>query len=150
MSNAYDDLRNRQQAEFNKLPIGAAFSNKQFNEMMEAWGLTENDTDKILHIGGGCYIRKTDRDLVRTTATRHHEELEAAIGSDETGEGFIYEMFLSELYNHEAGYTGDYEETLDALGYTLEEVSADERLARGLMKAWETIIEEERRKHEEE
>lgn len=150
MSNAYDDLRNRQQAEFNKLPIGAAFSNKQFNEMMEAWGLTENDTDKILHIGGGCYIRKTDRDLVKATATRHHEELQAAIKADETGEGFIYEMFLSELYNHEAGYTGDYEEALDALGYTLEEVSADEKLARGLMKAWETIIEEERRKHEEE
>lgn len=148
MSNAYDDLRNRQQAEFNKLPIGAAFSQKQFKEMMEAWGLTENDTDKILHLGGGCYIRKTDRDLVKETATRHHEELETAIKTDETGEGFIYEMFLSELYNHEAGYTGDYEEALDALGYTLEEVAADERLSRGLMKAWERIMKKERRKHE--
>jgi len=57
-------------------------------------------------------------------------------------------MFLSELYNHEAGYTGDYEEALDALGYTLEEVAADKRLSRGLMKAWERIMKKERRKHE--
>ena len=63
------------------------------------------------------------------------EELRAAIEEDKTGEGFIYEMFLCELNDHEYGYTMDTEETLTALGYTTDEVLADARLRRGLEKA---------------
>jgi len=54
--NKYTDLKNRQQEEFNAFPLGAAFGNKQFAEMMQAWGLTENDTDKIYSIGGGVFF----------------------------------------------------------------------------------------------
>lgn len=53
------------------------------------------------------------------TFDRLHEELQAAIAQDTTGSGFIYEMFLCELADHEYGYTQDVGETLDALGYTL-------------------------------
>ena len=63
------------------------------------------------------------------------KEREAAIAEDKTGEGFIYEMFLYELDNHEYGYTMDTEETLDTLGYTADEVLADPRLKRGIEKA---------------
>ena len=41
---------------------------------------------------------------------------------------------------HEYGYTGDLEDTLDALGYTAEEINADERLLRGLNKAADEIM----------
>ena len=59
----------------------------------------------------------------------------AAIAEDQTGEGFIYEMFLCELDNHEYNYTRDTGDTLDALGYTAKEVIDNPRLKRGLEKA---------------
>ena len=52
--NQYQKLRDRQQQEFNSLPLGFAFSDKQFREVMQAWGLDpEKDTDKIFSIGYG-------------------------------------------------------------------------------------------------
>lgn len=80
---SYRELRDRQQKEFNELPLGFAFSDKQFDEMMEKWGL---DPEK-------------------------------------------------DLDNHEYGYTGDFEDTLDRLGLTWEEVAASPRLLKALDKA---------------
>ena len=99
--NKYTDLKNRQQEEFNAFPLGAAFGNKQFAEMMQAWGLTENDTDKIYSIGGGCYIRKSDHKAFHEMIDRHEKERRNAIAADLTGYGFIYDMFYTELANHE-------------------------------------------------
>ena len=134
--NKYSELRQKQQEEFNALPLGFAFSQKQFDEMMRGWGLNpEKDLDKILRIPGGGYVQKKDADLLHKTRERHDAEMAAAIAEDTTGEGFIYQMFLYELDNHEYGYTRDTEDTLDALGYTAEEVLGDPRLKRGIEKA---------------
>lgn len=134
--NKYAELRNRQQEEFNALPLGFAFGDKQFEEMMKKWGLDpEKDLDKIYSVGYGGYIQKKDAELLHKTRERHDAEMEAAIEADKTGEDFIYQMFLYELDNHEYGYTGDTEDTLDALGYTAEEVLGDPRLKRGIEKA---------------
>ena len=104
--NEYRKLRDRQQQEFNALPLGFAFNQKQFAEMMQGWGLDpENDQDKIYSIGYGGFVRKKDADLLHTTTARHAEELAAAIAADPTGDGFICEMFRCELDNHEYSYT---------------------------------------------
>lgn len=142
--NRYAELRERQQKEFDALPLGFAFSRKQFDEMMQEWGLDpEKDLDKLLRIPGGGYIQKKDADLLHQTTERHSTEMATAIAEDKTGEGFIYEMFLYELDNHEYGYTGDTEDTLDALGYTADEVLADPRLKRGIEKAVTEIVRRE-------
>lgn len=135
--NRYAELRRRQQEEVNALPIGFAFSDRQFREMMEGWNLDpERDLDKIYSLGGtGGYFKKMDEQLIQDTFNRHEAEREAAIEEDKTGEGFIYEMFLYELENHEYGYTGDTEDTLAALGYTADEVLCTPRLKRGIEKA---------------
>ena len=139
--NKYSELRQKQQEEFNALPLGFAFSQKQFDEMMRGWGLNpEKDLDKILRIPGGGYVQKKDADLLHQTTERHDKEMEAAIAEDKTGEGFIYEMFLYELDDHEYGYTGDSEDTLDALGYTMEQIEADARLLKGFQRACTTIM----------
>jgi hypothetical protein len=44
-------------------------------------------------------------------------------------------MFVYELGNHEYSYTGDIDETLDALGFTIEDIKNDERLEKGLLLA---------------
>ena len=135
--NRYAELCQRHQQEVNALPIGFAFGNAQFAEMMRGWGLDpEKDLDKIYRLGStGGYYKKSDAQLIRDTLNRHEAELREAIDGDKTGEGFIYEMFLYELDNHEYGYTRDTEDTLDALGYTADEVLGDPRLKRGIEKA---------------
>lgn len=140
--NKYAEMRQRQQEEFNALPLGFAFNMRQFNEMMKGWGLDpEKDRDKIYRLPAGGYVQKKDADLLHQTVERHGAELTAAIAEDKIGDGFVYQMFLAELADHEYGYTGDADDTLDALGYTMEQVRADKRLLRGFEKARRVILE---------
>lgn len=133
--NKYQELRDRQQKEYNAFPFMWAFNKKQFAEGMEKLGLKETDTDKIYSIGGGGFIRKTDSEALHEMLDRLTAEMEKAIADDPTGEGFIYDMFDYELANHEYGYTGRVSDTLDCLGLTAEQVEADARLSHGLRKA---------------
>lgn len=72
MANRYAVLREKQQEEFNKLPLGFAFSNKQFDEMMKGWGLDpDKDLDKIYQIPGGGFVQKKDHALLHETMDRH-------------------------------------------------------------------------------
>lgn len=142
--NEYQKMRNRQQMEFIALPLGFAFKQKQFDKMMQGWGLhLERDIEKICSIGNGGYIQKKDVALLRQTSAQHSQELAAAIEADTTGNGFIFQMFYYELVNHEYGYTGEAEEALDALGYTLEQVQVNQRLRRGFERACKKIMKEE-------
>lgn len=131
----YAQLKARHEKEMNAFPLGACFSKQQFEEMMTKWGLTVNDTDQILSIGYGCYIRKSDKQEFDALIARHTKERADAIAADKTGTGYIYQMFMYELANHEYCITFDLEPTLDALGLTYEEVEKDARLKRGLNKA---------------
>lgn len=141
---SYRELRDRQQKEFNELPLGFAFSDKQFDEMMEKWGLDpEKDLDKICRIGGSGFIQKKDRTHFREVVKRQDAEMEAAKASDKDGTGFLYQMFLYELDNHEYGYTGDFEDTLDCLGLTWEELKASPVMLKALDKASTEIRERE-------
>ena len=133
--NTYRQLKNRQQKELDAFPLGAAFSNKQFEEMMQGWGFAVDETDKIISIGAGCFIRKSDKEAFFNMFERHNKEMQDAIAADTTGDGFIYDMFYDELANHEYCITYDLDETLDALNLTAEQVNADKRLLHGLNKA---------------
>lgn len=104
--------------------------------MMNEWGLDpERDLSQICRVEGGGFIQKKDVGLLRNTVKQCDTELKKAIAEDKTGDGFIYELFLCELADHEYSYTGEYDDTLDALGYTWEGVQKDKRLLRGLKKA---------------
>jgi len=131
----YLELKQKQQKEVNDFPFGFAFSNQQFKEMMEKFGLKETDTDKIYSIGAGGYIRKSDSDAFDEMFKRHRKEIEDEIEKDKKGTGFIYSMFSYELANHEYCITYDIEPTLDALGLTLDEINKKENLLNGLRKA---------------
>lgn len=132
--NPYIELKERHQKEINDFPFGFAFSESQFNNMMiNKFGLTPEDTDKIYSIGGGGYVRKTDADAMQEMFDRHTKERETAI--KENKDDYLYHMFNYELANHEYSYTGDVSDTLDAIGLTREEVNADERMRKALARA---------------
>ena len=140
-NNEYLKLREKQQAEFDALPLKAAYGEKQFNEMMTAWGLDPvKDQNKVFHLVAGMYYLRKDSKLISETLKRHQEEMQKAIAADPTGEGFIFDMFTAEMANHEYGYTGDIGETLDALGLTAEEINGSETLQNGLRLAHKYIM----------
>lgn len=131
----YQQLVDKQQKEVNEFPLGAAYNKKQFEEMMAKWNLKPTDTDQITTIMNGVFIRKSDIPAYIELVNKFHNETQEAIKNDETGEGFVYQMFAYELDNHEYSVTYDLEETLDALGYTIEDIQNDRKLSHGLKKA---------------
>ena len=139
--NRYMELKHRQQEEFRSFPMQFAYSDRQFAEGMAALGLTPADTDKIYKAPGGGFYRREDSPRLKAMMDRFDAELQAAIAADSTGEGFIYEMFLYELNEHEYSYTLDIDDALCGLGYAIEDIRADERLARGLAKAKRAVLE---------
>lgn len=127
----YRSLINSHQKEFNDFPIMWAFSKKQFIEGMEKLGLKETDTDKVLSIGSGGFMRKTDAPAFDEMVLRHERELKDAFEDDQ----FAYDAFLYELGNHEFCITYEYGPTLNALGMSEDDVAKDYRLLTILKKA---------------
>ena len=140
--NAYEEMKKRHQAAVDDLPIYWAFTQDSFVQILNKLELTEDDTDQLCKIGGG-FCLKTDAERIVKTLRRNREELEAAVAADTTGDGFIEEMFLYELRNHEYTYTLDTEETVNACGFTEAEVEADPRLKHGLEAACKKLREAE-------
>ena len=139
--NRYRELRDRQQKEYNefsKQHCFYAFSNDQFAEGMRGMGLDpEADKDRVTPIMAGGFILKEQKPALEDLFTRHFKELEDAISADQTGDGFIYEMFIDELNNHEFSYTGDATDAIHACGLLPKEVLENEALNHGLVKAME-------------
>lgn len=141
--NSYQEMRRRQQEEVDALPLYWAFTEEQFDKKLQELGLTRADTDKLCKTWGGGFCLASDADMIATTLARHRADLRAEIRADKTGLGFIKDMFVSELRNHEYGYTLETEEAVDACGFTEAEVEADPRLKRGLEAACKSIREAE-------
>lgn len=140
MKNQYQELRARQQAELNAFPLIFAFSDKQFEEGMHKFGLTIKDTCQMCSIGAGGYCRKSDAPKLNEMFRRHRKELWDAIKGDATGQGFIQDMFLCELNNHEYSYTGEVDEALDALGITPRHLTDMPQLRHGLELACTEVM----------
>lgn len=114
---AYSELLRQIQKETDEFPIGAAFSDKQFEEMMNKWGFAKDDYSKIVQIGNGVFIRKTDRDAYREMVHRHSVEMETFLSDMTNFEDAVY----YEMCNHEYGinWQGTYD-VLTALGLNCE------------------------------
>ena len=129
--NKYTALKSKHQKEVDAFPLGFAFNQSQFDEMMTKWGLDPKNTGAIFSIGGGGYVRKSDADAMHQMFERHEAERKAAMQDDE----YLFQMFNYELANHEYSYTYDFTDTLEALGLTIEEINADPRMADALRRA---------------
>ena len=128
--NKYAELKNKLQKEFDEFPFGFAFSNEQFEKMKEELGVKDNS--ELISIGAGGYIRKSDEQALDDLLNGKEKRIKEAIEQDQTGEGFIKDMFLYELANHEYCITYDLRDTLEALDLTINEIMEDKRLCLGL------------------
>lgn len=141
MSNKYLEMKKKHQKIIDAFDGWFfAFSKEQFNEGMKKVGLNPEDTDKILRIFGGGFVLKERVAEMEAMFDKNYQEMQEAIKADVEGTGFIYDMFLYELENHEYSYTGEVEDTLDALGFEIDEVLNNAQMSKGLCLAIETCM----------
>ena len=148
--NSYVEMKERHQKEVDNFPMKFAFSDEQFKKAMEELGLTENDLDKVVGIGAGGFIRKTDVNDYKEMGERQYKEFREAIEKDKVGDGFIKEMFLYELANHEYIITREIDDTLDALGLTDNDIRNNNNLRTGLLLAEKEYLEQYEKQEEDE
>ena len=148
--NRYVEMKEKHQKEVNDFPMKFAFDDKQLKKGMEELGLTENDLDKVVGIGGGGFIRETDVEKYKNMFKRQNNELRKAIDEDKIGDGFIKEMFLYELENHEYVITYEIDDTLEALGLTNDDIRNNQNLRTGLILAEKECLERYEKQTEEE
>lgn len=110
----YNALKTKHGEEVNNFPMSFAFSNEQFATGLKKLGATRED---VVSIGGGGFIRKTDKDAFLALFKRHTEEMEAAMLDDD----FLTDAIRYELGNHEYCITGDETDTLETLGVVLDD-----------------------------
>lgn len=143
--NSYRELKNRIQDENNAFPMGFCFSDAQYKDMMQKWGLDpDKDTDKIISVGGVGFIRKSDKPSFLAMHKKFAAMRKEFFASDTTGErgGHLYDAFRYELANHEYGYTREEDtvhEALDAVGIEWNEVLKHPHMKKALLAAIEDI-----------
>jgi len=139
----YKELINKQSKEVNNFPMMFAFSDLQFNEGMIKLGLDPKDINKIISIGSGGFVKKTDLIAVNKMGERHAKELKENIENDKNGQGYVYDMFHNELINHEYDCTYDVKDALNSLNLTEDDINKDFKLKYALNKACNNIKREE-------
>nr|DAW45507.1 MAG TPA: hypothetical protein [Caudoviricetes sp.] len=135
---SYKELKERQQEEINKFSFGFAFDNKQFKDMMNKWGLDENDTNKIIRVFSGTYILKSDKTKLDSLLKRHDDELKKAMQDD----GFLQSAFEYEMSNQEYIITYNDVDVISSLGLSLKDFENDKRLLENYKIAKDRYIEE--------
>jgi len=99
---------------------------------MKRFGLEPNEIDKIYKLGNtGGFYRRTDAENLYAMFDRHDEEMQKAMQEP----GFAFQAFDYELANHEYVITHNPEDTLRALGMSIEEVNSNPMLLEALRKA---------------
>lgn len=117
---SYRQMQERHQKEMNDFPIAFAYSDQQFDDGMRKLGLDPSETDKVVRVFYGAFIRREDYDALMEMFERHSKEERDAFIKNE--DDWAYHAFRYELANHEYSYTGDYEPALEACGFTLDEL----------------------------
>lgn len=137
MANRYLEFRKEADRKFNEdleQVVFFAFGNRQFEEGCRKFGINPKNAAKELYaLGGGGYYRKTDTKKLAQIFADH--ELARAKALKEGGVMFAADMFEAEMADHEYSYTRDLWETLDALGYTEEQIRKSTVLKCGLQEA---------------
>jgi hypothetical protein len=127
----YVEMKERHQKLIDELPLKFAFSNEQFKNAMEELGLTENDTDKVVGIGGGGFCLPETAEKLVNYYKQFNEEEEKAFKNDD----FLQSAFEYELANHEYIITYDLYDTLVALNINVKEYQENERYQKIMDKA---------------
>ena len=139
--NQYEELIKNKEQEQNKYPFIFSDLAEMENELAKR-NINKEDIEYYFS-ENHFYIIQTHVDKFNEIAERYEKEIERRIEQDLTGEGFIKDMFKTQLKNYEYGYTLEADDAIERLGYTLEEIDTNTRLKNGLDLAKREILKEE-------
>lgn len=131
MKTPYQDWNEKSQIawdEFINKNCFFAFDDKQFKEGLAKLNTTEKE---ILRAGCGMFVLKDKIDDLHRLAEKTDRGLKERMKDQD----FVYDMFRTELANHEYCITGDYTETLEACNITMEQVNENPMWLEQLKKA---------------
>lgn len=127
----YSEWKERWQKAFNdwsKENAFFAYSDKQFEQGLKELGVAKED---IYGTDMGMYYKKSaSAEMHKIMADQDAEWKELLKNED-----FMADAFEYELGNHEFCYTGEFDDTLDALNLTMEDVKKSPILKRALSRA---------------
>ena len=135
---SYQSMKKRHQEEVNNFDFGFAFNKQQFEEMMEKWNLSENDTHQIICMGNGCFVLKKDIPAMKEMFEKQRQEQK----SIKTLYNEMYIAFIAEMYNHECQISDSYEDVLETLNITKEDLKEDPKLLKQFEKAKKNFFQE--------
>lgn len=138
---SYEAMQKRHQQEVNAFPMKWAFNNRQLEQGMRELGLNPSQTNEIVGIGGGGFIRRSDKQAFIDMFKRQNAEQKTALAAQKNGDEYAYQMFLCELGNHEYVITGNLSDTLDACGLSAEQINNDPKLRKALARAIKDYME---------
>lgn len=144
--NAYEQLRKQQQEEFDAFPIHFAFGQEQIDRKIEELKLSKDPkkrAEQIAPIGAGGFVLKKDFLAFAEMCKRHSRQRIEAMAEGEKGGTYLYDMFRTELLNHEYGLTVDVSDTLESLGLTEKDLTEKPALKEALDRAAADIRKEE-------
>lgn len=143
---AYEQLRKQQQEEFNAFPIHFAFGQGQIDRKIKELKLSKDPkkrAEQIVPIGAGGFVLKKDFPAFAEMCKRHSRQRIEAMAEGEKGGTYLYDMFRTELVNHEYEYTVDVSDTLESLGLTEKNLTEKPVLKEALDRAAADIRKEE-------
>lgn len=112
----YSDMQAAHQKDVDNFPMSYSFGRKSDEELKEILGKIGATclAECVSLYGAGDIMRKADVPKWKELCKQHAQERELFTQKEEK----LVEMILSEMYNHEYGYTRDPGDTLSALGKT--------------------------------
>ena len=122
----YTELKEEISKEVNGFPIKFAFSDEQFERGLQE---LEASAEQVVSIGGGGFIRKTDREAFSDMFAQHNERMKKALLDDD----FLMDAIEYELANH--GYCINHDTWPALLAIGINEKDIDERVQRCFQEA---------------
>ncbi len=120
----YTELEKVHQEDVNNFPMVWMFGSKTDAEILECISeIGAKSLDDCIGNGCGGLILKVDKQKYDDMWERHRQEREVFTESEEN----LYQMILSEMNNHEYGYTRNPHDTLAALGKSFSDFETDEK-----------------------
>lgn len=131
---SYSDFKLAEREAIDALPIEFAFNDDQFHDMLEKFGLTLEEKDKLRRIPGGGFCLATDAKMIVETMLSWSRKLSEIIKTDDE---FAVDALRYELDNHEYGYTGEPDDALLELGLPSDVNKLDDRMKELFCRATE-------------
>lgn len=129
---SYTEMEKAHQEDVNKFPIAWMFGPKTDEEIKECLSkIGAKSLEECVSILGGGIIREADVQSLFKMFGRQERERKAFAKTEK----HLCDMILTEMKNHEYGYTRDPEDTLSALGKTMDDIVGDTAFSRAWKKA---------------